>query len=133
MNTQQIIEIPCVTNDGRGASYFINREISLEGDSARRLSAQINAVNFRLRSSDASYCSDYHVAGDPTLLIVLSGTVKIQCLNGSEQTFSAGEMFIAQDYLESGVEFDATVHGHRADVIGEAQLRVLHLKLDRRK
>ena len=99
------IVIPCVSNDGKGQSKFSERGIELHGDANRSLSEQINAVNFRMRNSSNSYSSDFHVAGDPTLLIILSGTVKIELRNGDYQQYTTGEMFIAQDYLAEGISF----------------------------
>lgn len=124
--------IPSVTNNGSGLSTFSTRTINLEGTEARLLSEQISALNFRLRKSNHSYSSDFHVAGDPTLLIVLAGTLKVELRNGDSQTFSKGEMFIAEDYLDSNTVFDATTHGHRAKVIGGKEFSALHLKLDKR-
>ena len=93
------VKFTSVTNDGYGASYFCKKSVELSGEPSRRLSQQIDAVNFRLRSSDTSYVSGFHVAGDPTLLIILSGTVRIELHNGDSREFNAGEMFVAEDYL----------------------------------
>ncbi|PCK07233.1 MAG: hypothetical protein COA42_15375 [Alteromonadaceae bacterium] len=124
--------IKCVTSDGEGASYFSARTYDLSGDQERMLSEQIPALNFRLRQSGASYASGFHVAGDPTLLIMLKGRLKIELRNGEACEFSAGEMFIAEDYLAAGVVFDELVHGHRAEVLGGDEISVLHLKLEKR-
>jgi len=121
-----------VTNNGNGPSEFSTRKMVLSGDELRRLSEQIPAKNFRLRTSSADYSSGYHVAGDPTLLIILSGTFRLELRTGESQEFGPGEMFIAQDYLEHGVEFDDSKHGHRAEVVGNAAASVLHLKLTTR-
>lgn len=126
------IEIPTVSSDGRGFSLFSSRVVELQGDQQRMLSEQISAVNFRLRSSDASYASGWHVAGDPTLLVILGGTVQLILRNGETREFSAGEMFVAEDYLKDDIEFDPEVHGHRAKVIGGQPISVLHLKLEKR-
>ena len=125
----QIIEIACVQNDGRKESVFSKKQYQLTGSSERRLSDQIQAENFRLRSSDSSYTSDWHVAGDPTLLVVLTGIVQIVLRSGDYLQFSAGQMFVAEDFLEGDVQFDNQRHGHRAEVVGDEELRVLHLKL----
>jgi hypothetical protein len=130
LNTVQL-EVDCVSNDGEGPSRFTCRTIDLHGSAQRRLSEQIPALNFRMRSSDISYASDWHVAGDPTLLVVLHGTVRITLRSGEHKEFSAGGMFVAQDFLQGDVAFDADLHGHRAEVIGDIDLSVLHLKLDR--
>ena len=126
------ITIPSISNDGVGLSVFSSQEIDLHGDSQRMLSDQQSAVNFRFRESDASYASDWHVAGDPTLLIVLTGTVRIVLRNGNTQSFSAGDKFIAKDYLLPSCSFDDSCHGHRAEVVGNEALSVIHLKLEKR-
>ena len=94
------------------------------------LSEQQSALNFRLRSSSSGYLSDWHVAGDPTLLIILSGVIELELRSGATKQFSAGEMFIAQDYLIAQSEFNDS-HGHRARVVGKDALQALHLKLEK--
>lgn len=127
---KQIITV--VTNNGQEASFFTQKSFQLEGDAQRMLTEQIQAVNFRLRSSDSSYSSSWHVAGDPTLLVILNGVVRIELRNGETKDFKAGEMFIAEDHLAEGTEFDDSIHGHRAAVVGEMPISVLHLKLEKR-
>lgn len=124
--------IPCITNDERGVSIFGVREISLNGDSSWMLSEQQQALNFRLRSSSMPYESDWHVAGDPTLLIILKGAIEIELRDGSSKIFSVGDMFVAEDYLPAGSEFNSNISGHRARVIGDSELQALHLKLEKR-
>ncbi len=123
--------IPLVTNDGAGASVFAQSEIELTGEMTRYLSDQIGAVNFRLRESHG-YKSDYHCAGDPTLLIVLSGQIRIELVSGEDRVFKAGDLYVAQDYIQDGVAFDRTIHGHRAEQIGDTPYRAVHIKLQER-
>lgn len=123
--------IPTIVNDGRAQSYWDHYEIALQGKVAWMLSEQQCALNFRLRSSAAGYQSDWHVAGDPTLLIIQAGTIELELRDGSSKRFSAGEMFVAQDYLTDGVKFNELI-GHRARVIGQETLNALHLKLSKR-
>ncbi len=130
--SSETLLIPCITSDGVNASYFTDKTVELTGDESRRLSAQMAAVNFRLRSSDQHYGSDFHVAGDPTLLIVLSGTIKLTLRSGESRSFTTGDLFIAEDYLQEGVSHQDEVHGHKADVVGGQALKVLHLKLSKR-
>jgi len=122
--------IPSINNDGSGKSYWGLHEITLQGDAAWMLSEQQSALNFRLRSSAPGYQSDWHVAGDPTLLIIQAGTIEIELRDGSLKRFSAGELFVAQDYLDEGIEFSDLL-GHRARVIGQEPLNALHLKLSK--
>ena len=126
------MKIATVSSDGQGVSFFDSRDVALSGDSLRRLSDPIDAVNFRLRQSSSDYESSYHVAGDPTLLIILTGSVRIELRNGEYRDFSAGELFIAEDYLSPDTEFDGNTHGHKAAVLGEEAFSALHLKLERR-
>lgn len=128
----ETMNITCITNDGKGPSVFAEKKIELNGDEQRRLSEQIAAVNFRLRSSGVDYESDFHVAGDPTLLIILQGTFRATLRNGEYRDFSAGDCFIAEDYIADGVELSNTVHGHNGQVVGELELKALHLKLSTR-
>ncbi len=129
----QIISVVKINNNGEDASFFEKEEVPLQGSPARMLSEQIDAVNFRLRTSDDSYASNWHVAGDPTLLIILNGGMRIELRNGESREFSAGDMFIAADYLNSNVTFDDDIHGHRADVIGKETFSAIHLKLEHLK
>jgi hypothetical protein len=124
-------KIVSISNDGHGASKFGVREIELNGTANWMLSDQQAALNFRLRSSGSEYRSDWHVAGDPTLWIILSGGIEIELRNGLSKIFNVGEMFIAEDYLVDGVEF-SDVAGHRARVLGAEPLGALHLKLSKR-
>ncbi len=126
-----LVIIPTITNDGLGASYFSTREITLNGDISRQLSDQIEAVNFRLRRSE-TYAAGFHVAGDPTLLIVLSGTMRIALPSGDYREFSQGDIYIAEDYLEPHIEFKAGLHGHSAHMVGDTPYHAVHLKLTRR-
>ena len=123
--------VPTITNDGQGASFFGTRVIELNGEISRLLSDQIAAVNFRLRRS-VGYSADFHVAGDPTLLIVLSGTMRIELPSGEHRDFSKGDMYIAEDYLAPEVAFKRGQHGHRAETVGDESYNALHLKLSRR-
>lgn len=130
--SNEIVQVPSIINDGHGASQFSVREITLEGDSSSwRLSQQQSAVNFRLRSSTPSYASDWHVAGDPTLLVILKGAIEIELRNGDSQIFRAGDMFVAEDFLTNTKMF-SIIHGHRANVVDNENFSALHLKLEKR-
>lgn len=94
------------------------------------LTDRIDALNFRLRESEAGYKTGFHVAGNPTLIIVQQGTLRISLQNGESKDFSAGDMFIAKDYLPKHIPFDKSIHGHRAEVISEQLLKAVHIKLE---
>ncbi len=94
------------------------------------LTNRIDALNFRLRESDPGYRTAFHLAGDPTLIIIQQGTLRITLQNGNHKDFSSGDMFIAKDVLPNGIPFNPTVHGHRADVLGEQPLKAVHIKLE---
>lgn len=128
----QHTSIISINNDGSNSSYFTERNIRLQGSPARFLSEQIPAENFRFRTSDHRYSSEWHVAGDPTLLVILTGSLQIELRTGESRTFSAGELFIANDYLKQGIQFDNTIHGHRAKVLGNENFSALHIKLEKR-
>ncbi|OEK01113.1 hypothetical protein BFP97_06145 [Roseivirga sp. 4D4] len=93
------------------------------------LTDRIDALNFRLRESAQGYSTNFHVAGDPTLIIVQQGTLRVSLQNGDSKDFGAGSMFIAKDYLPPEIQFDESIHGHKAEVIGEQPLKAVHIKL----
>jgi hypothetical protein len=131
--TESLLELDCIVNEGSKTSYFSKRSITLNGTPARSLSERHDAQNFRLRTSDPSYASSWHVAGDPTLLVILQGEITIELRDGQTRRFAAGDMFVAEDFLQTGLEFDQSKHGHRAFVSSDNELRVLHLKLSVRE
>lgn len=126
---QENLQLDVVKNNGHDKTVFDQQLIHLEGDIHRLLSGQMDAVNFRLRTSPAGYLSDWHVAGDPTLLVILAGQVKIELRSGESKVFGTGDMFVAEDFLTEDTQFSETDHGHRAEVIGTDALKALHLKL----
>lgn len=97
------------------------------------LTPQIPAVNLRLRQSPPGYSSDWHVAGDPTLIVIQQGCLRIGLRNGEYRDFAAGERFIAEDYLPASIEFDSSRHGHQAQVLGNTPFEAVHIKLKQRR
>ncbi|MDA7747288.1 hypothetical protein N8878_08175 [Psychromonas sp.] len=112
-----------------GFSVFDQQEYSLEDYNGLFITERMDALNFRHRFSKPGYFSSWHVAGDPTLIIIRCGTLRITLRNGDYQDFSAGDMFIAQDRLQLGEAFDEAVHGHTAELIGNQSLFAIHIKL----
>ncbi len=94
------------------------------------LSSQIGAKNFRLRESKVGYSTDWHLAGDATLIIIQKGTLRITLQDGQYLDFKSGQMFIAADNLTQEISFDQSIHGHKATVIGDENLLATHIKLD---
>ena len=93
------------------------------------LTEQIGSKNFRIRKSDLGYATDFHLAGDATFIIIQKGNLKIELQNGDFKIFKPGDCFIAQDNLQENIEFDKTIHGHKANVIGNESLQAIHIKL----
>ncbi|TBR45121.1 hypothetical protein CBF23_000165 [Marinomonas agarivorans] len=112
-----------------GFSYFVNETLTLEDYNGLFITSRMDALNFRHRLSKSGYITDWHMAGDPTLLIIRAGQLRIHLRDGSYRDFCAGDMFVARDYLQQGEVFDDTRHGHRAEVIGDETLLAVHIKL----
>ena len=125
----QLLKIPTVENDSIYRSVFSAVEYEQKLLNEMFLTDQIDAVNFRIRRSEAGYRSGWHVAGDPTLIIILRGTVRIILRNNDFKDFSSGDMFIAKDFLPENIEFNPEFHGHRAELIGADALEAVHIKL----
>lgn len=112
-----------------GPSRFSDRQYSLTDYNGLFITDRMDALNFRHRASEPGYFSRWHVAGDPTLIIIRSGTLRIALRNGEYRDFKAGDLFIAQDHLQPNEVFDANLHGHTAEVIGDEILLAVHIKL----
>jgi len=123
------IRIPVIENPHGGVSSFAEDEHSLDDYNGMFISSRQEALNFRHRSSEPGYFSSWHVAGDPTLIIIRQGTLRLSLRSGEYRDFSAGDQFIARDFLAPDTQFDDTVHGHTAEVIGDVVLLAFHLKL----
>jgi hypothetical protein len=123
------ILVPVIINLDKDISGFIEQQFSIEDYNGLFISQRQQALNFRHRASEPGYFSDWHVAGDPTLIIIRAGTLRIGLRNDSYRDFTAGDIFIAQDHLSGNQLFDNNIHGHTAQVIGCQSLLALHIKL----
>ena len=123
------IRITTIENQGQGRSVFGEKLLGVEDSAGMWITERQDALNFRHRMSEPGYASDWHVAGDPTLIIIRQGAIRLTLRDGSYRDFKAGDQFIAADHLEKGVGFDDSVHGHRAEVIGDESLHAVHVKL----
>lgn len=112
-----------------GSSFFNDMAYSVEDYNGLFITDRIEAHNFRHRISQPGYISSWHVAGDPTLIIIRSGTLRITLRSGEYRDFSAGDLFVAEDRLQINEAFDDLVHGHRAELIGDQTLMAVHIKL----
>ncbi len=125
-----ILSSPINSETGKtGYSVFTCESLSLEDYNGLFITSRIDALNFRHRYSEPKYFSDWHVAGDPTLIVIRSGTLRIGLRNGEYRDFSAGDMFVAKDALLPDELFDHQIHGHTAAVIGDQALTAVHIKL----
>jgi hypothetical protein len=125
----QSLIVTTITANTNGISIFSEVDFEMQQRSGMYLTEQIGAKNFRIRQSDAGYETNFHLSGDPTLIIILKGTLKIELQNGDFKTFSAGDSFIAKDNLPDNLVFNNKIHGHKASVIGNEPLEAIHIKL----
>lgn len=128
MKDVHTVSLSIVTVNSNFQSVFNSLSLSLDDMNGMFISGRQSALNFRHRKSKPGYQSDWHVAGDPTLLLIQQGCIEITLRSGESRLFSAGEQFIAADFLPDGMNFD-TSHGHSARVIGETPLQAVHIKL----
>lgn len=121
--------VTTITTNETGTSVFSESNFEVHQRGGMFLTEQIASKNFRIRKSDLGYETDFHLSGDPTLIIILKGTLKIELQNGTFKTFSSGDYFIAKDNLPEDIVFDNKIHGHKASVIGNEPLKAIHIKL----
>lgn len=121
--------VTTITTNENGISVFSETDFEVHQRGGMFLTEQIASKNFRIRKSDVGYETDFHLSGDPTLLIILKGILKIELQNGDYKQFTSGDYFIAKDNLPENVVFDSKIHGHKASVIGNEKLEAIHIKL----
>jgi hypothetical protein len=121
--------VTTITSNENGISVFSETDFEVHQRGGMFLTEQIASKNFRIRKSDLGYETEFHLSGDPTLIVIFKGTLKIELQNGEFKTFSAGNYFIAKDSLPENVVFDNKIHGHKASVIGNETLEAIHIKL----
>ena len=122
-------KVTVITIDEQYHSVFGEDYFPKDRRGGMLLSQRIDALNFRLRESEPGYVSDWHVAGDPTMIVVQQGIIRITLQNGEFRDFAAGDTFIARDFLPKDIAFDKLVHGHQAQVIGIETFKAAHIKL----
>jgi hypothetical protein len=108
------LSIPILSNLETTHSYFIERQYPLDDYNGLFISHHQTALNSHHRMSYLGYLSDWHVAGDPTLIIIRLGILRIVLRDKSYRDFVAGDIFIAQDRLPDNIVFNKNVHGHKA-------------------
>lgn len=121
--------LPTITVDKHFVSVFSEEVYPQHVRGGMVLTDRIEAQNLRLRESAPGYQTDWHVAGDPTLIIIQCGVLRITLQSGSYRDFSQGQAFIARDYLPDDIVFDPEIHGHKAEVISDEALSAIHVKL----
>lgn len=121
--------LPTLINGADGRSIWADRHWPIEARGGMLLSPRIDCTSLRLRQSDPGYTADWHVAGDPTLIVVRSGRLRLHLQDASERDFGPGQAFVAADNVPKGQIFDPALHGHRAEVIGDEPFESIHIKL----
>lgn len=119
----------CIAVNDRFESIFTEEIMEKEIRGGMVLSPRIETQSLRLRESAPGYETTWHLAGDPTLIIIQQGVLRITLQNGDYKDFKAGDQFIAKDALPESMIFDETKHGHKAAVVGSEVLKAVHVKL----
>ena len=122
--------LPALVNDEQGRSVWRSCDWPTETRGGMVLSPRIGSTSLRLRTSGPGYAADWHVAGEPVLIIIQQGTLRIGLRDGSGRDFGPGDAFIAADALPDDAAFDPALHGHTAMVVGDQALHAIHIKLD---
>lgn len=129
-DTHEKHTMPTLVTADDGQSIWREHAWPIEARGGMLLSPRVGCSSLRLRNSGPGYASDWHVAGDPTLIVVRSGVLRIMLQGGETRDFKAGDAFIAADALPDGVAFDPALHGHRAQAVGDQPIQAVHIKLD---
>ncbi|HWT71578.1 MAG TPA: hypothetical protein VN361_05270 [Oxalicibacterium sp.] len=115
--------------DMDGYARFREEELALPGGTPKALLSELfSSDGFQVRCSPPGVSSDFHCTTTAQWLVVLSGEMEIGLRDGTARIFKAGEHFFSNDTLPDGATFDASVHGHRSRVVGDAPLTTLFVR-----
>jgi len=92
------VSVITICNDDDHQSIFSTSTLPQTAHGDMWISDQQTCLNFRYRSSPQGYESDWHVAGDPTLIIISTGCIELELRDGTKKLFIAGQKFIARDH-----------------------------------
>ena len=124
-----MFSLPLLFTGDDGASRWKQTAWEEQTRGGMKLTPQIGTSSLRLRTSVPGYTTDWHVAGDPVMIVVQRGVLRIELRDGTVRDFGPGQGFIAADRLKQDESFDPARHGHRARVIGVDRLEAVHIKL----
>ena len=116
--------------DHDGHAKFRSESIAMPaGTPQSMLSVEFPVTGYQLRHSPVGFKSQWHCTPKSQWVFILSGQMQIGLQDGSTRVFAAGEHFFSADTLPEGATFNATVHGHWSQQIGEDPLVTLFLKV----
>lgn len=125
-----MLNLPLLVTADDGTSIWKEAVWDEQTRGGMQLTPRISASSLRLRTSAPGYTTDWHVAGEPVMIVVQRGVLRIELRDGTARNFGPGQGFVAADRLKPDESFDRARHGHRALVIGDDRLEAVHIKLD---
>lgn len=125
-----MLSLPLLVTANNGTSVWKDAAWDEQTRGGMQLTPRIGTSSLRLRTSAPGYATDWHVAGEPVMIVVQHGVLRIELRDGTARDFGPGQSFIAADTLSDGEMFDPSRHGHRARVVGNDRLQAVHIKLD---
>ena len=115
--------------DADGYARFSEFVVPLsEGSSKAMLSALQPSGGMQLRRSPVGFRSEFHCTDKPQWVFILRGAMQIGLQDGSSRLFQPGQHFFSSDTLPSGAVFDAKVHGHCSQQVGDEPLETLFVR-----
>lgn len=122
--------VSVLISDEYGRSVWREADWPAEVRGGMVLSPRIGCSSLRLRHSAPGYRSDWHVAQEPVLIVVMRGRIQMILRDASTRDFGPGDAFIAADAVPDDEVYDEQLHGHRAEVVGDESFEAVHIKLD---
>ena len=115
--------------DADGFARFHESALALnEGSAKAALSALQPSGGMQLRRSPVGFRSEFHCTDNPQWVFILRGAMQIGLQDGSSRLFQPGQHFFSSDTLPSGAVFDAKVHGHCSQQVGDEPLETLFVR-----
>ena len=111
-----------------GRAKFREEAVPLkQGTPQSMLSEVFASGGYQLRTSPVGFRSQFHCSGHTQWCFILQGQMEIG-VHGESRIFKAGEHFYSADLLPAGATFDAAIHGHWSQQVGDQPLVTLFVR-----
>jgi hypothetical protein len=96
------VRITRIYSTADGCSHFQDLLVPTSGDDESEFSESLSASSVMFGQLSGQRDSDFHCAPRRQLCIVRSGSVEVECGDGTKRTFGPGDVLLCEDVAGTG-------------------------------